>query len=71
MIKKGIKHFAARLLWLRYKKELSQEKLANLACVSRYTISNYECKRKVPNIQIAERLSKALDVSVGYLINGE
>lgn len=56
---------------LREKKKLTQLELANIIKVSDKTISKWETGRGLPDISLIEPLSKALEVSIIELINGE
>ena len=55
----------------RKEKKLTQQELANLTHLSEKTISKWECGRGIPDIGNLQSLSKALDVSVTELLNGE
>lgn len=56
---------------LRKKKNFSQEVLAEKIMVSRQTISNWEVGETTPNAEQLILLSKALEVSVDYLLGNE
>ena len=55
----------------RKEKRLTQQELADLTHLSEKTISKWECGRGIPDIGNLQSLSKALDVSVTELLNGE
>lgn len=55
----------------RKEKKLTQQELANLTHLSEKTISKWECGRGIPDIGNLQSLSKALDVSVTEILNGE
>ena len=56
---------------LREGKKLTQTELANILNVSDKTISKWETGKGLPDITLIEPLSKALNVSVIELMNGE
>ena len=51
----------------RAKKDLTQEKLADLVGVTRKTINTVENKKYIPSTYLALKLSQALEVSVEEL----
>lgn len=55
---------------LREQKGLSQAELANIVGVSQGVISQYERGDRKPTNEIHSKLSKALGVSMDYLMNG-
>ena len=55
----------------REKKELSQEQLAERLSVTRQAVSNWERGKTEPDIEMLQRLSEVLEVSVEELIYGE
>ena len=67
MQQKGVKKIS-KLAEVRKSKGLSQETLAKLSGVHRVTIARYETGKSFPNIRTLERLSDALKVKVGELI---
>ena len=60
----------SRIASLRKTAELSQEQLAKLIGVSSNAVSMYEQGRRTPSSGTLLSLSKALDVSVQYLLSG-
>lgn len=48
---------------------MSQEELATAASVSRVAITRYEAGERVPNLEIAARIAKALGCKVDDLID--
>jgi transcriptional regulator with XRE-family HTH domain len=60
--------FAARLRRARIEKGLSQERLARLADVSSITVSRIERGIAVPTVETAQRLARALGVSIAWLL---
>ena len=56
---------------LREKKGLTQVKFADMIRVSDKTISKWETGKGLPDISLIEPLSKALNVSIIELMNGE
>ena len=55
--------FANNLGRIRSERELSQEKLADMAGISLSVVSNYENKKKLASALYAKKLATALDVS--------
>ena len=55
------------ILFLRKSKSLSQESLAEQIGVSRQTVAKWENGESVPDLEMAERLSQVLDVSLDEL----
>lgn len=55
---------------LREKSRLTQQKLAELLCVSDKTISKWETGKGYPDITLLEPLAKTFNVSVTELISG-
>ena len=64
---KGGEHISA-LAIIRKSKGLSQDGLAKLSGVCRVTIARYETGKSTPNIRTLEKLSEALKVPVGKLL---
>ncbi|MFC7441433.1 helix-turn-helix domain-containing protein [Laceyella putida] len=60
--------FSARLRSARKKKNLSQEKLAELVGTTKATISNYENEYSSPSNEMLIKLSDVLDVTTDYLL---
>lgn len=58
---------AAKLVALRKSRDISQRDLAKSASVSQAQIAELERGRRQPTINVAERIAKALGVSVGDL----
>ena len=56
---------------LRERKKLTQIELADMISVSDKTVSKWETGKGLPDISLIEPLSKALNVSVIELMNGE
>ena len=56
---------------LREKNKMTQQELATKINVSDKTISKWECGKGFPDISLIEPLSKALQISVIELMNGE
>lgn len=54
---------------LRKKEHLTQLMLAEKCGVSKNAIWNYENNKRVPTVEILEKLATALNVSVAYLLN--
>ena len=64
--------FALRIKELRAEKGFSQQKLGDLVGVSKVSIFNYENGLQQPSLEILDKLAKALNCSVDFLlgING-
>jgi len=60
---------AKRFKKIRKKKGISQEKLAELAGVTRRTISHYETECEKPTIENLKAIAKTLNVSIDYLLD--
>lgn len=60
--------FPKRLTYLRRRAGLTQEKLAELICISRPTVSLYESGKREPNLETLTRIADLFNVSVDYLI---
>ena len=56
--------FSDRLKGLREKNDMTQEQLAKVSGVSPRTIQRYECGTSRPRLDAAEKLAKALNISV-------
>ena len=53
----------------RKKQGLSQEQLAKMSGLSRYTIMNFETRKRDPRIKDLRKIAKALNVSIEELIS--
>ena len=60
--------FAANLRWLRYRKGLSQEELADAAEINRTYISKLETGATYAGLEIMGRLADALDIDALELL---
>ena len=60
-----------RIRELRKELELSQEALANEACVDRTYVTDVENGRRNVSLEILEKLIKALNVSVSEFFNSK
>ena len=63
--------FAIRLKELRQEKELSQNQLAKLLCVSKQNISDWENNKSETSFEILAKIAKFFDVSADYLLGLE
>lgn len=63
-------NLGTRIMNLRKKKCLSQQKLANKLFVTDKTISSWEKNRTEPGLEMIIKLSEVLDCSASYLIYG-
>ena len=61
---------ATRLLEVRKQKGLSQQQVAEIAGVHFTNVGKYERAEAVPSADVFNRISKALEVSPDYLLNG-
>lgn len=61
---------ATNLKAIRKMRGMTQADLATASSIHRITIARYETGAVEPNIKSAERLAKALGVTVDDLING-
>ena len=59
--------FGDRLKELREDKNMNQDELANLVCLTRSAISSYETNTNVPSLDIAIKLADVFEVSLDYL----
>ena len=57
------------ILYLRKKRNLTQEALAEQVGVSRQTVAKWESGESAPELDAAGRLSRALDVSLDELVS--
>lgn len=55
----------------RNKKNISQQKLADLLGLPRTTISFYETKRQLPDLKTAEKIAEILGTTIGKLYTPE
>jgi transcriptional regulator with XRE-family HTH domain len=62
--------FGANLRWARERAGISQEALANEACVDRAAISVFERGKRNPNLRTLLRLARALELPPGVLLRG-
>lgn len=53
---------------LRLEKRMTRQQLADAARVTRVSIYRYEHGRRVPNVDTASRLAKALECSIEELV---
>lgn len=60
--------FAARLKWLRQRKNISLAALAKEIGITAQSLSLYENAERVPNIEVLYKLAKDFNVSSDYLI---
>lgn len=63
--------FWTNTIFMMTKKKFDQEKLAELAGVSKNTLAGWISKDRIPRADEAFRLAQALDTSVEYLLTGE
>lgn len=68
---KDLRYIGDRLKTYRGKKELSQTQLSELSNISITQISRYENDQAIPNVDIIERLSKALGVEAIDLVGSQ
>jgi len=63
--------FAERLKELRTEKGLTMKQLAEAVKVTEVAISNWEGRKRIPNINYAVVIAKFFNVTVGYLVGVE
>ena len=63
--------FRVRLKELRMEKGYSQSELANLLCVSKQNISDWETGKSETNFDMIIKIARLFDVTVGQLIGTE
>ncbi len=61
--------FKDNILYLRKKKKLTQEQIAEKLGVGRTTITNYEAGTSEPSYELLSKLANILDVGVGELLD--
>ena len=64
-------NFSHRLLEALVRKGINQKELSDIANVPQGAISNYCNDKGLPSSEVLHRLSKALSVSMEWLISGE
>lgn len=64
-------NFSHRLMEAMVRKGINQKELSEIASVPQGAISNYCNDKGMPSSEVLYRLSKALDVSMEWLIAGE
>ncbi len=57
-----------RLLYLRNKRQLTQEELAKIFCMSRSTYAQYEVDRRKPDYDTLQRIADYFEVSTDFLL---
>ena len=57
-----------RIRECRVDKKLTQKKLAEKIYVNQWTVSHWECGRRIPSVVDLIELSKVLCVSIDYLL---
>lgn len=60
--------FGKRLRMLRREKDIVMTELAEAVGLTQATVSKYENGKRIPNIEIIQRLARYLNVSTDYLI---
>ncbi len=60
--------FGDKLIEIRKKRGLSQEKLGEIVDIDKRLISRYETGKNVPSIEVAKKFAVALSVSLDYLM---
>ena len=60
--------FGKKLAECRKVKSLSQKELAKIFKTSHTTIGKYERDEMIPSIEVAKKLARILDTTVGYLL---
>lgn len=57
-----------KLLYLRNKRDLTQEELAKIFCMSRSTYAQYEVDRRRPDYDTLQRIADYFEVSTDFLL---
>ncbi|MFV0274949.1 MAG: helix-turn-helix domain-containing protein [Bacilli bacterium] len=60
-----------RVTELRAKLGITQSELASRLCVSKASISYYECGKRIPKIEVFLRLCDVLETTASYLLGQE
>lgn len=55
----------------RKQRKLTQEELGKIIGVATGSLQNYELNKRKPNYEILNKISKALEISIDELVNGE
>ena len=63
--------FGTILKKVRQSKDMSQEELAKRVNTSRSNIANYEVGKNMPSVEMLDKLSEVLNVSIDYLLGKE
>jgi len=63
-----VQEFGARLRYIRKKRKLTQEQLAEKASIIRTMICRYESENQIPTVEVLVKLANALEVSIDYLL---
>ena len=63
--------FAIRLKEIRLEKELSQNQLAKLLCISKQNISDWENGKSETSFEMLVNIAKFFEVSTDYLLGLE
>ena len=63
--------FAARLKELRAEKGLSQSKLAEILCVSKQNVSDWENEKSETNFDMLAKIASFFGVSADYMLGLE
>ena len=70
-MKGGIEvNFCEKIRNIREQHSLTQEELANMLCVTRQAVSNWENEKNLPDIEMVIRIAKTFNVSLDELILG-
>lgn len=60
------KEFSYRLFYLMKRRHITQKELSEMTGISEYSISAYITEKSIPSSFNLDRISKALEVNVGY-----
>lgn len=64
----GTSGFGRRLQWLRDRKHISRQTLADFVLSSKASITRYERGERLPDIETAARIAEYFEVSLNWLI---
>ena len=66
----NISSFGSRLLKLRQGRAWTQERMARELGIGRTTVAHYEKGRRMPSLEVLERIGRAFDVDLDWLLTG-
>jgi len=66
----NISSFGSRLLKLRQGRAWTQKRMAKELGIGRATVAHYEKGRRMPSLEVLERISRVFDVDIDWLLTG-